>query len=82
MGIVLYAVEESDLAEAFDALVCGDACEHLVHDGNLWYYRLTDEEREDIRERATLALAASTLGDSSGDVLYAVVERYKAEKQA
>lgn len=83
MGNVLYAVEESALAGTFDALVCGDDCKHQeAHDGNLWYYRLTYEERKDLRERATRALAASRMARGQRNILIAVVERYKGGKQA
>ena len=82
MGIVLHAVEESDLAETFDDLVCGgdEVCEHLIHDGNLYYYRMTYEERKDLRERAKVALATSTMREAAKTALWAVVERYKSEK--
>ncbi|KKM03995.1 hypothetical protein LCGC14_1768800 [marine sediment metagenome] len=82
MSIVLYAVDENELAEAFDTLVCGELCEHLVHDGKLYYWRMTDLERADLRRRASRALAGSTMHEVSGAVLFAVVGRYKAEKQA
>lgn len=82
MSNLLYGIEESDLAEVYDEVACGDECEHLVHDGELHYWRLTYEQRQEIRQRAETALAASTIHDASRTALWAVAERAQTPEGA